>query len=158
MPRALLADVRPSAADFGVTAGLDFLPDGIPIAGVAGDQQAALFGQCAFAPGEAKCTFGTGAFFLQHLGELPTLSRHRLLTTIAAAGPGPVQYALEGSVFVAGAAVQWLRDGLHLLQDAPAVEAMAQDSDPRSRCCLCRVSWGWERRTGCRRRAACCSV
>ena len=64
-----LPDVRPSAGDFGVTAGLDFLPDGLPIAGVAGDQQAALFGQCAFAPGEAKCTYGTGAFFLQHLGE-----------------------------------------------------------------------------------------
>jgi glycerol kinase len=129
VPQALLPDVRPSGGDFGVTTGLDFLPDGIPIAGVAGDQQAALFGQCAFAPGEAKCTYGTGAFFLQHLGEEPTLSRHRLLTTIAASGPGPILYALEGSVFVAGAAVQWLRDGLQLLQSAPEVEAMAQHSD-----------------------------
>ncbi len=97
---------------------------------MAGDQQAALFGQCAFAPGEAKCTYGTGAFFLQHIGDRPTRSRHRLLTTVAASGAGPVQYALEGSVFVAGAAVQWLRDGLKLFADAPAVEGLAEQSDP----------------------------
>jgi glycerol kinase len=129
VPAGLLPQVKASADDFGVTAGLGFLPDGVPILGVAGDQQAALFGQCAFVPGEAKCTYGTGAFFLQHLGDRPTLSRHRLLTTIAASGPGPVQYALEGSVFVAGAAVQWLRDGLRLLTDAPAIEQLAQQSD-----------------------------
>ena len=130
VPRALLPEVRPSSGDFGVTAGLDFLPDGIPIRGVAGDQQAALFGQCAFAPGEAKCTYGTGAFFLQHLGGAPALSRHRLLTTVAASGAGPIQYALEGAVFVAGAAVQWLRDGLKLFSESPAVEALAEQSDP----------------------------
>jgi glycerol kinase len=113
-----------------VTAGLGFLPDGVPIRGVAGDQQAALFGQCAFAAGQAKCTYGTGAFFLQHLGEKHTLSRHRLLTTVAASGAGPVQYALEGAVFVAGAAVQWLRDGLKLFAEAPAVEGLAAQSDP----------------------------
>jgi glycerol kinase len=130
VPRAVLPDVRPSAADFGVTEGFAGLPDGVPILGVAGDQQAALFGQCAFAPGEAKCTYGTGAFFLQHLGHSPTLSRHRLLTTLAASGEGPPSYALEGSVFVAGAAVQWLRDGLRLFDDAAAVEGLAQRSDP----------------------------
>jgi glycerol kinase len=130
VPRALLPDVRPSAADFGATHGLDFLPDGVPLRGVAGDQQAALFGQCAFAPGEAKCTYGTGAFFLQHVGTTPTLSRHRLLTTLAASGEGPPQYAIEGSVFVAGAAVQWLRDGLKLFAAAPAVEELAAKSDP----------------------------
>jgi glycerol kinase len=130
VPRALLPEIHPSVADFGVTAGLDFLPDGIPIRGVAGDQQAALFGQGAFSPGEAKCTYGTGAFFLQHLGDVPTLSQHRLLTTIAASGPGKPQYALEGAVFVAGAAVQWLRDGLRLFADAPAIEALAESSDP----------------------------
>ena len=130
VPRTLLPEIRPSVADFGLTAGLDFLPDGIPIRGVAGDQQSALFGQGAFSPGEAKCTYGTGAFFLQHIGDVPTLSRHRLLTTIAASGAGAPQYALEGAVFIAGAAVQWLRDGLHLFSDAPAIEALAGQSDP----------------------------
>jgi glycerol kinase len=128
MPAAVLPEVRASADDFGTTRGLDFLPDGIALAGVAGDQQAALFGQCAFAPGEAKCTYGTGAFFLQHLGSRPALSRYRLLTTIAAGPPGPVPYALEGSVFVAGAAVQWLRDGLKVLENAAAVEELAARS------------------------------
>jgi glycerol kinase len=122
--------VRPSAADFGATAGLGVLPDGVPIRGVAGDQQAALFGQGAFAPGAAKCTYGTGAFFLQHLGGRAMLSKHRLLTTVAASGSGPPQYALEGSVFIAGAAVQWLRDGLRLLDSAPAIEELAARSDP----------------------------
>jgi glycerol kinase len=130
IPEAMLPEVRPSSGDFGVTAGLDFLPDGIPIRGVAGDQQAALFGQCAFAPGEAKCTYGTGAFFLQHLGTKPTQSRNRLLTTVAASGSGPPEYALEGAVFIAGAAVQWLRDGLKLFSHAPAIENLAASSDP----------------------------
>ncbi len=130
VPEALLPDVRPSAADYGVTSGVGVLPDGVPVLGVAGDQQAALFGQCAFNPGEAKCTYGTGAFFLQHLGSNPTPSRHRLLTTLAASGEGPPCYALEGSVFVAGAAVQWLRDGLRLFDNAAAVEGLAERSDP----------------------------
>jgi glycerol kinase len=130
VPTALLPEVRPSAADFGATRGLDFLPDGVPILGVAGDQQAALFGQGCFAEGEAKCTYGTGAFFLQHTGPRLKPSRHRLLTTLAASGAGPRQYALEGSVFVAGAAVQWLRDGLKLIDAAPAVEELARRSDP----------------------------
>jgi glycerol kinase len=130
VPAALLPEVRPSAADFGATHGLGFLPDGLPILGAAGDQQAALFGQCCFAEGEAKCTYGTGAFFLQHTGPELRPSRHRLLTTLAATGDGPRQYALEGSVFVAGAAVQWLRDGLKLFDRAEAVEELARRSDP----------------------------
>jgi glycerol kinase len=130
VPDCLLPEVRASIDDFGVTADLSFLPAGLPIAGVAGDQQAALFGQCAFTPGEAKCTYGTGAFFLQHLGPRAVLSPHRLLTTIAAGGPGVVSYALEGSVFVAGAAVQWLRDGLRLFKHATEVEELASRSDP----------------------------
>ncbi len=130
IPAALLPEVKPSAASFGVTHGLDFLPDGLPITGVAGDQQAALFGQCAFAPGEAKCTYGTGAFFLQHLGSDARLSQHRLLTSIAAGREGPLEYVLEGSVFIAGAAVQWLRDGLRLLASAGAVEGLAEGADP----------------------------
>jgi glycerol kinase len=130
VPRALLPAVRPSAADFGTTSGLGFLPDGLPITGAAGDQQAALFGQCGFTAGEAKCTYGTGAFFLLHTGDRPTTSRHRLLSTLAATLDGRPQYALEGSVFVAGAAVQWLRDGLKLFDAAAAVESLAQHSDP----------------------------
>src|SRR6185437_132711 len=129
VPTCLLPQVRASMDDFGVTADLPFLPAGIPLAGVAGDQQAALFGQCAFTAGEAKCTYGTGAFFLQHLGSRPILSRHRLLTTIAASGPDAMQYALEGSVFIAGAAVQWLRDGLRLFENARQVEELAAHSD-----------------------------
>lgn len=128
VPPRLLPEVRASMDDFGVTAESSFLPAGVPIAGVAGDQQAALFGQCAFTPGEAKCTYGTGAFFLQHLGDRPILSRHRLLTTVAAGGPDTLQYALEGSVFIAGAAVQWLRDGLRLFKNAPEVEELAARS------------------------------
>src|SRR5262249_42440748 len=129
VPRALLPEVRPSAADFGTTAGLGFLPDGISIAGAVGDQQAALFGQRGFAPGDAKCTYGTGTFFLLHTGDRPTLSRHRLLATLAATTDERPQYALEGSVFVAGAVVQWLRDGLKIIESAPAVEALAARSD-----------------------------
>jgi glycerol kinase len=130
VPRALLPEVRPSAADFGRTRGLGFLPDGVPVAGVAGDQQAALFGQCGFSAGEAKCTYGTGAFFLQHTGSRPILSENRLLASMAATpGEGP-GYVLEGSVFVAGAAVQWLRDGLKLIGTSPEVEGLARESDP----------------------------
>jgi glycerol kinase len=130
VPRALLPEVLPSAADFGRTQGLGFLPDGVPVAGVAGDQQAALFGQGGFAAGDAKCTYGTGAFFLQNVGEQPLLSEHRLLTSLAATADGRPGYVLEGSVFVAGAAVQWLRDGLKLFGASPEVEGLAQESDP----------------------------
>ncbi len=129
IPSAVLPDVRPSAADYGKTSGLGFLPDGVPIAGAAGDQQAALFGQCGFRAGDAKCTYGTGAFFLQHTGDWPVRSRHRLLTTLAATLDARPQYAIEGSVFVAGAAVHWLRDGLRLFDQAPAVEALAAASE-----------------------------
>jgi glycerol kinase len=129
VPRAMLPAVRPSAADYGVTSGISFLPDGVPILGVAGDQQAALFGQCCFSPGEAKCTYGTGAFFLLHQGDKPTLSRHRLITTLAATLDEKPQYALEGSVFIAGAAVQWLRDGLKFFDRAEQVESLAGQSD-----------------------------
>ncbi len=129
VPRSLLAEVRPSAADFGTTAGLAFLPDGLPITGAAGDQQAALFGQRAFTVGDAKCTYGTGAFFLSHTGSRPIFSKHRLLTTLAATVDERPQYALEGSVFVAGAAVQWLRDGLKLFESAAAVEELASRAD-----------------------------
>jgi glycerol kinase len=130
VPRAMLPAVKPSAAAFGVTQGLDFLPDGIPILGVAGDQQAALYGQGCFAKGEAKCTYGTGAFFLLHTGEAAVASKHKLLTTVAAMTDAKPKYALEGAVFIAGAAVQWLRDGLHLFRSSAEVERLARESNP----------------------------
>jgi glycerol kinase len=130
VPRRLLPDVRPSVADFGVTRGLDFLPDGIPIGGVAGDQQAALFGQGGVQPGDAKCTYGTGAFFLVNTGGQAVTSRSGLLTSLAAqTGPDP-EYVLEGSVFIAGAAVQWLRDGMRFIEKSADVQQLAERADP----------------------------
>lgn len=133
VPQGLLPRVLPSVADYGVTAALEFLPPGIPIGGVAGDQQAALVGQGGFGPGDAKCTYGTGAFFLAHTGGKAIPSRHRLLTSLAATVDARPQYVLEGSVFIAGAAVQWLRDGLHLINAAPDVEALAARADAEQR-------------------------
>jgi glycerol kinase len=130
VPRAMLPEVKPSAAEFGVTKGLDFLPDGIAVRGVAGDQQAALFGQACFAPGEGKCTYGTGAFYLLHTGEVAVASKHKLLTTAAATTDARPKYALEGAVFIAGAAVQWLRDGLHLFKSSAEAEGLARASNP----------------------------
>ncbi len=129
IPQAALPEVKPSVAEFGTTRGLDFLPDGIPIRGVAGDQQAALFGQGCFGPGEGKCTYGTGAFYLLHTGSTAITSRHKLLTTIAAMTSSTPQYALEGAVFIAGAAVQWLRDGLGLFSSVADMERLAQESN-----------------------------
>ena len=125
VPLALLPEIRPSSHRYGTTRGLDFLPDGIPVAGMAGDQQAALFGQACFTPGEVKCTYGTGAFLLVNTGARPTASRSGLLTTVAWQLADQTRYALEGSAFIAGAAVQWLRDGLGLIQKAAEVEALA---------------------------------
>jgi len=125
VPRAVLPEIRGSAEVYGTTQGLKFLPDGIPVSGMAGDQQAALFGQACFDPGEAKCTYGTGAFLLMNTGETPVASNAGLLTTVAWKLGDQVTYALEGSAFIAGAAVQWLRDGLHLIKRAPDVEKLA---------------------------------
>lgn len=125
IPKALLPEIRPSAAVYGQTRGLDVLPDGIPIAGMAGDQQAALFGQLCFDAGDAKCTYGTGAFLLENTGHEPIHSHNGLLTTVAWQLGDQVTYALEGSAFIAGAAVQWLRDGLGLFQSSADIEALA---------------------------------
>jgi len=129
VPRALLPEVVASSGIVGTTKGVAGLPDGIPIAGLAGDQQAALFGQACFTPGEAKCTYGTGAFILMNTGDKPVASKAGLLTTVAwKLGPGQgneLRYALEGSAFIAGAAVQWLRDGLHFFTSATEIEALA---------------------------------
>jgi glycerol kinase len=126
VPRALLPEVKDSAEVVGRTKGVRGLPDGIPIAGIAGDQQAALFGQACFEPGDAKCTFGTGAFLVVHTGDRPVPSQHGLLTTVAWRIGGKLEYALEGSAFIAGAAVQWLRDGLGLIRSAAEIEALAK--------------------------------
>ncbi len=125
VPAAILPEVRPSAGVFGTTRGLDFLPDGVPVAGMAGDQQAALFGQTCFEAGQSKCTYGTGAFLLVNTGDRPVPSSHGLLTTVAWTTPEGTRYALEGSCFIAGAAVQWLRDGLGLIRASADVEALA---------------------------------
>lgn len=125
VPLDLLPEVRPSAGDFGV-ADADVFGRELPIAGVAGDQQAALFGQGCWAPGLAKNTYGTGAFLLMYTGDdEPRLSEHGLLTTVACTADGGAGYALEGSVFVAGAAIQWLRDGLGLIEGSVESEALA---------------------------------
>ncbi len=125
VPRSVLPEIRGCSEVYGRTRGLSFLPDGIPVAGMAGDQQSALFGQAAFAPGEAKCTYGTGAFLLLNTGDRVVYSDNGMLTTVAWQLGGETTYALEGSVFIAGAAVQWLRDGLNILGAAPEIEALA---------------------------------
>jgi glycerol kinase len=127
VPRTLLPEVVPSSGECGTTKGVPGLRDGIPIAGLAGDQQSALFGQACFTPGDAKCTFGTGAFILMNTGDQPVASKSGLLTTVAwQLSNGELRYALEGSAFIAGAAVQWLRDGLGLFTNASEVEALAK--------------------------------
>ena len=125
VPLSVLPKIVDNSGVSGETRGLGFLPDGIPIAGMAGDQQAALFGQACFAEGDAKCTFGNGAFLLVNTGARPVTSSHGLLTTVGWRLGGRTTYALEGSAFIAGAAVQWLRDGLGLISEAPEIEALA---------------------------------
>ncbi|MEO5618367.1 MAG: glycerol kinase GlpK, partial [Candidatus Eisenbacteria bacterium] len=126
VPAGVLPEVRASSGDFGRTRGVGFVPDGIPIAGVAGDQQAALFGLGCVAAGASKNTNGTGAFLLLHTGTRAVASSAGLLTTVACGPRGEIAYALEGSVFIAGAAMQWLRDGLGLIRNAAESEAMAR--------------------------------
>ena len=126
VPASALPEVVPSWGEVGRTDPVAFLGLDLPIAGIAGDQQAALFGQGCFEPGRSKCTYGTGSFVLVTTGDSPVLS-NRLLTTIAWTAPdGDITYALEGAVFVTGAAVQWLRDGLQLIGSATEVEALAR--------------------------------
>ena len=126
VPRPVLPAVAPSSGVFGETADLGWLPRGVPIAGIAGDQQAALFGQACLTPGAAKNTYGTGCFVLLNTGTEPVASSHGLVTTIAWRIGGATTYALEGSVFIAGAAIQWLRDGLGLIRSAAESQALAE--------------------------------
>ena len=124
IPRSLLPRVVSSSEVVARTA-CEGLPDGIPVAGIAGDQQAALFGQACHHAGMAKNTYGTGCFLLMNTGEKPAVSRNRLLTTVAWRRGGRTHYALEGSVFIAGAAIQWLRDGLGLIARSAEIDALA---------------------------------
>jgi glycerol kinase len=126
VPRAVVPEIRSSSEVYGVTKNVRGLPDNIPVCGMAGDQQAALFGQACFEPGDTKCTYGTGAFLLQNVGAEPIVSKHGLLTTVAWKIGAETSYALEGSSFVAGAAVQWLRDQLKLIDSAAESEALAK--------------------------------
>jgi glycerol kinase len=121
----MLPEVRRSSGAFGVTRGVPGLPDGVPIAGVAGDQQAAMFGQGCVEPGDSKNTYGTGCFYLLQTGAARIESRAGLITTVACGPRGEPTYALEGSVFMAGAAIQWLRDGLGLIKTAAESEKLA---------------------------------
>jgi len=126
IPRVCLPSVVDNAGEAGQTKGAGFLADGIPVSGFAGDQQSALFGQACFGKGEAKSTYGTGAFVLMNTGDTAVESHNGLLTTIAWRLDGKTVYALEGSAFVAGAAVQWLRDQLGIISSAPEVEELAK--------------------------------
>ncbi len=129
IPMSLLPEVYDCAADFGETRA-DLFGRPIPILGIAGDQQAATIGQACFAPGMMKATYGTGCFALLNTGDAPVKSNNRLLTTIAYQLDGKPIYALEGSIFVAGAVVQWLRDGLKIIRDAKETQPLAEASDP----------------------------
>ncbi|MFB4164022.1 glycerol kinase GlpK [Alteribacillus sp. JSM 102045] len=126
VPKAMLPEVHPSSAVYANTAGYHFFGENIPIAGAAGDQQSALFGQACFEKGMAKNTYGTGCFMLMNTGQEAIESEHGLLTTLAWGVDGKVEYALEGSIFVAGSAIQWLRDGLRLFHDAADSEKYAK--------------------------------
>jgi glycerol kinase len=125
--KTYLPEIKDSIDDFGVTNGLDFLPDGIKINCILGDQQAALFGQAGYKQGSFKCTYGTGSFALLNTGETVEYSDKGLLTTVAFSHKGKKYYALEGSCYIAGAAVQWLRDNLNFFSSSPEIESLANE-------------------------------
>ncbi|HXV00445.1 MAG TPA: glycerol kinase GlpK [Caulobacteraceae bacterium] len=132
VPRAMLPTIAPSSGVFGIGRGV---LEGVPIASALGDQQAALFGQTCFSPGEGKCTYGTGNFLLVNTGEAPVASKNGLITTVAyRIGEAPAAYALEGSIAVTGALVQWLRDNLGLIRSAPEIEALARSVETNGGC------------------------
>ncbi len=132
IPRSLLPQIMPSSVTYGKTKDFPGVPDGVPVTGLAGDQQSALFGQACFSKGSAKCTYGTGAFILANTGTTPVFSKHRLLTSVAWKLGNDITYCIEGSAFIAGAAVQWARDGLKMISKSSEIEALAAtelDSD-----------------------------
>lgn len=128
IPSDIWPELCPSVGTFALTKGLNVLPDGIPITGILGDQQAALLGQACIREGSAKCTYGTGTFLLLNTGRKPVKSKHRLVTTVAwalSSRPEDYTYALEGSAFIAGAAVQWVKDGLKFIENSREIETLA---------------------------------
>lgn len=152
IPRVMLPEVKPSSHVYGYASAETTVHD-IPLAGIAGDQQAALFGQCCHAPGSVKNTYGTGCFILMNTGTHAITSSHDLLTTMAWGCEGKISYALEGSIFITGAAVQWLHEGLRLLDTPSLAEAYANKvPDPRASMSS-RPSPGWEHRIGISMRA-----
>lgn len=133
----MLPEVRSNSEVYGITASYMFFGGEVPIAGMAGDQQAALFGQLALKPGMVKNTYGTGAFIVMNTGDKPTTSNNNLLTTIGYGINGKITYALEGSIFVAGSAIQWLRDSMKLIKNAPDSEKAAYESTSEMKSMLC---------------------
>lgn len=129
IPMSMLPEVHPSAGVFAETQYFDGIPAGVPVAGIAGDQQSALYGQGCWEPGQAKNTYGTGCFLLMNMGQKPAVSQHGLLTTVCCDATGAPAYALEGSIFMGGASVQWLRDELRIIDDAHDTEAIARSLD-----------------------------
>ena len=152
VPRALLPEVKDSSAIYGETAPAVFVR-AIPVGGIAGDQQAALIGQACFEPGMVKSTYGTGCFLLLNTGDKPVLSQNRMLTTPAYRIGGRTTYAMEGSIFVAGAAIKWLRDGLSLIGDAAETAALASRVPDSHGVYMVPAFVGSVRRTGCRMHA-----
>lgn len=136
VPECILPQVKENSTVFGTTLGVEGVPDGIPIAGVAGDQQASLFGQMCVRPGDVKNTYGTGCFLLMNCGKKALLSRNNLLTTVAWSVGGEVNYALEGSVFVAGSVVQWLRDSLGIIKSSCEIEQLARSVEDNGGVCF----------------------
>lgn len=132
VPMSMLPEVKDSSGVFGETEPSNFLGITAPVAGIAGDQQAALFGQACFHPGMSKNTYGTGSFVLMNTGDRPTLSSHGLLTTVAWSIGGRTTYALEGSIFITGAAVNWLRDGLEIISEVSEIESLASQVEDTS--------------------------
>ncbi len=132
IPKSMLPEVKSNSEVYGYTKPYHFYGSEVPISGMAGDQQAALFGQMAFEPGMVKNTYGTGSFIVMNTGEKPQLSKNNLLTTIGYGINGKIYYALEGSIFVAGSAIQWLRDGLRMIETSPESEEIASRANSES--------------------------
>lgn len=148
IPKAMLPEVKSNSEVYGKTTPFHFYGGEVPISGMAGDQQAALFGQLAFEPGMVKNTYGTGSFIIMNTGEEMQLSQNNLLTTIGYGINGKVHYALEGSIFIAGSAIQWLRDGLRMIETSSESEGLAQSSTSDDEVYVVQLLQVWVHRIG----------